>query len=41
MSIHHAADYSLIVMVIFVIVAGIVLSFCQQVEKQENKNRRL
>jgi hypothetical protein len=39
MSIHHAADYSLIVMVLFVIVAGIVLSFCQQVEKGERKRK--
>ena len=32
------ADYMLIAVVAFVIVAGIVLSFCQQVEKEE-RNR--
>jgi hypothetical protein len=31
------ADYMLIGVVAFVIVAGIVLSFCQQVEKGEER----
>lgn len=35
MSIQNYADFSLIAVVAFVIVAGIVLSFCQQVEKEE------
>ncbi|MBY3434837.1 hypothetical protein [Rhizobium laguerreae] len=36
MNIQLIADYSLVAVVAFVIVSGIVLSFCQQVEKEES-----
>lgn len=35
MSIHEASDYSLIVVVAFVIVAAVVMAYCQRVGREE------
>lgn len=34
MSVQLFSDYSLVAVVLFVVIAGIVLSFCQQVENE-------